>query len=66
MAPSASRHHWSSTVPARTARTAIMTGPITATAAGSSRQAGLSSPKITSEAPRPAPCMAAVLAARRR
>eukprot|EP00974_Lingulodinium_polyedra_P026830 2586511-Lingulodinium_polyedra.AAC.1 len=53
-APSASCHHCSPTVPARTARTAIMTGPMAATAAGSRRHAGLSSPNTTSDAPRPA------------
>eukprot|EP00974_Lingulodinium_polyedra_P033996 3267854-Lingulodinium_polyedra.AAC.1 len=37
-----------------------------ATAAGSSRHAGLSNPNTTSDAPRPAPCMAVALAARRR
>eukprot|EP00974_Lingulodinium_polyedra_P081182 7863029-Lingulodinium_polyedra.AAC.1 len=47
------------------ARTAIITGPIVATAAGSRRQMGLSTPKTTSAAALPAPCMAAVRAARR-
>eukprot|EP00974_Lingulodinium_polyedra_P037736 3619526-Lingulodinium_polyedra.AAC.1 len=35
----ARRHHWTLTVPARTARAAVITGPTTATAAGSRRQA---------------------------
>eukprot|EP00974_Lingulodinium_polyedra_P133241 11224840-Lingulodinium_polyedra.AAC.1 len=35
-----------------------------ATAAGSNRHAGLSSPNTTSAAARPAPCMAALFAAR--
>eukprot|EP00974_Lingulodinium_polyedra_P006554 623449-Lingulodinium_polyedra.AAC.1 len=50
--------------PERRARTAIMIGPIVATAAGSRRHTGLSSPKTTSAAALPAPCMAAALAAR--
>eukprot|EP00974_Lingulodinium_polyedra_P119716 11172228-Lingulodinium_polyedra.AAC.1 len=43
-----------------------MIGPRVATAAGSRRQTGLSSPNTTSAAKRPVPCMAADLAARRR
>eukprot|EP00974_Lingulodinium_polyedra_P106876 10346739-Lingulodinium_polyedra.AAC.1 len=54
------------TVPALTARTAIITGPMVAVAAGSSRQAGLSIPKTTSAAALAAPCIAARFAARRR
>eukprot|EP00974_Lingulodinium_polyedra_P040174 3856282-Lingulodinium_polyedra.AAC.1 len=62
----AARHHGSATVPARSARTAIMIGPSAATAAGSRRHAGLSKPNTTSAAKRPVPCIAADLAARRK
>eukprot|EP00974_Lingulodinium_polyedra_P032337 3114558-Lingulodinium_polyedra.AAC.1 len=58
-------HHAMDTVPALTARTAIITGPTVAAAAGSSLHAGLSSPKTTSAAALAAPCMEARLAARR-
>eukprot|EP00974_Lingulodinium_polyedra_P106453 10304308-Lingulodinium_polyedra.AAC.1 len=47
----ARRHQWMLTVPARTARTAVIIGPTTATAAESRRHAVLSSPKTTSAAP---------------
>eukprot|EP00974_Lingulodinium_polyedra_P056037 5389113-Lingulodinium_polyedra.AAC.1 len=63
MAP---RHHATDTVPALTARTTIITGPMVAIAAGSSLHAGLKSRKTTSAAALAAPCMAARLAARRR
>eukprot|EP00974_Lingulodinium_polyedra_P092708 8981034-Lingulodinium_polyedra.AAC.1 len=49
-----------------TALTAIMIGPITAKAAGSSRHAGLRMPKTTSAAALVAPCMAVAFAAPRR
>eukprot|EP00974_Lingulodinium_polyedra_P035632 3418393-Lingulodinium_polyedra.AAC.1 len=60
------RHHATGTAPALTARTAIITGPTAAMAAGSSLHAGLRSPNTTSAAALAAPCMAARFAARRR